>query len=136
MRKSSEFPNLSKLLKNMVHVFRNFRPEVNIRSSHNLSQRLSQLDLFDQTIKVQIFSIFESHIWVVQQCVLSIVGSLSQVRLIKLLDSTFLSSKAFKEVHSCLTIHQTEATQEIKTSVLAFFRRKFFSAHVPGVFQL
>ena len=98
-----------------------------------MSQRLSKFDFFDGDIKVEINSILEPDIWVVQKGEFSVIWPLSHVLLVELMDSSALSSETFENVHSSLTIHEAESSHEVKLSVFPLFLIEFFCAEISGI---
>lgn len=135
-REPGEFSDLGELLEDVVHVLGHLRPKVDVWSRHDLSQRLAQFDLLDQAVEVQVQSVFEPHVWVVQQRVLPVVWFLSQVGLVELLDCSALSSETFEDVHSGFAVHETEAAEEVQRPIVPLVWGELFGAHVPCIVEI
>ena len=76
----------------MEHILRDLGSKIDVWCTHDLSERLSQLNLLDSNIKVKVNSILESDIWVVEKSVFPVVWSLSDILLIELMNSSSLTS--------------------------------------------
>ena len=86
-----------------------------------MSQWLSEFDLLDGNIEVQVLSIFKLDIRVVEQSVFSVIWSLPHILAVEFVYPSALTSQAFKDVKPCLSIHQAEASNEIQFSILSLF---------------
>lgn len=120
----------------MEHVLWDLRSQVDVRSSHDLSQWFSKLNLLDSNIEVKINSILKSDIWVVQKSKLSIIWPLPHILKIKLVDSSALSPETFKDIHSGLAVHEAESSHEIKFPIFPLFLTEFLCAEIPSIWKV
>ena len=104
----------------MEHVLWHFGSEIHIRSTHNRSQRLSELNLFNRAVKININSIFKPDVGIIKHRIFPVVWSLSHIILVEFAHTSALATKTFQNVHSGLGVHQAESTDEIESSVISF----------------
>lgn len=117
---SIELLDLCEFLQNVVHIFRNLGSEVDVRSPHDGLESLSELDLLDGHIELEVNSILEPHLWIVQQSELLIIRFLPQVLLVELVHTPALSTQTLQDVDSGLIVNQTKSSDEVKFPILLF----------------
>ena len=133
---SIQFPDLSKLLQRIVHVLRHFGAKVDVRRAHDFGERVSQSDLLDGDVEVEVHSVLESHLRVVQHLEFLVVWSGSLVCSVELVHTTGPTPESLNNEHPELSIHDLKPTEVVECAIGSLFFGQLFRVQVTAVLQI
>lgn len=130
-----EFTNFCELLQSLVHILGHLGAEVDVRLADDVAESAAQLDLLDGALEVEVNTVLVADSWVVQHFELLVIGPSPLISLVELVHRVALASESLNHKHAHLLVHQLEAAQKVKKTVLAVIFTQLLGVKVTGVLK-